>query len=48
MAAPLIPEVKEVLRAVSLEQAQDLARQALDQEDAAAVAALVTPLLGAS
>src|SRR3954454_8503069 len=48
MAAPLIPAVKEALRAVSLEQAQDVARRALDAEDAAEAAALVTPLLGAS
>jgi phosphocarrier protein FPr len=48
MAAPLIPAVKEALRAVSLEQAQAVARQSLELEDAAAVTALVTPLLGPS
>jgi phosphocarrier protein FPr len=48
MAAPLIPAVKEALRAVSLEQAQAVARQALELEEPAAVSALVAPLLGAS
>jgi phosphoenolpyruvate-protein kinase (PTS system EI component) len=47
MAAPLIPAVKEALRAVSLEEARAVARQALEVDDAAAAAALVAPLLGA-
>jgi len=47
MAAPLIPAVKEALRGVTLADARDLARQALELDDAAAVAALVAPVLGA-
>jgi multiphosphoryl transfer protein len=46
MAPNRIPEVKEALRAVTLTEARAVARQALEMEDAAAVAAAVAPLLG--
>ena len=46
MAAPRIPDVKEALRAVTLARAREIARQALELEDAGAVSALVAPLLG--
>jgi multiphosphoryl transfer protein len=48
MAAPLVPEVKEALRGVDLGEVRPLARQALELDDAAAVAELVAPLLGSA
>jgi phosphoenolpyruvate-protein phosphotransferase/dihydroxyacetone kinase phosphotransfer subunit len=48
MAASRIPEVKETLRAVTLEQARAVAEQALQLEDAAAVTELVGPLLASA
>jgi phosphocarrier protein FPr len=45
MAAPLVPAVKETLRAISLAEARDVARRALDCDDAVAARALVAPLL---
>jgi phosphocarrier protein FPr len=47
MAAPLVPEVKEALRGVDLGEVRPVAQQALELDDAAAVAELVAPLLGA-
>jgi phosphocarrier protein FPr len=47
MAAPLIPEVKAVLRAVTLTDARDVARRALDLDDAESVRGVVAPLLAA-
>jgi phosphoenolpyruvate-protein kinase (PTS system EI component) len=41
VAPPLVPRVKEAVRAVDLEAARDLARRALEQESAEAVRALV-------
>jgi phosphoenolpyruvate-protein kinase (PTS system EI component) len=48
MAAPRIPAVKEALRGVTLADAREVARQALELDDAAAVSELVAPLLTAS
>jgi phosphocarrier protein FPr len=45
MAAPRIPDVKEALRAAGLADARATAATALEQDDAAAVRALVAPLL---
>ena len=45
MAAPRIPEVKQVLRDVDLGEAGALAREALELDDAAQAAELVAPLL---
>ena len=45
VAAPRIPEVKQVLRDVDLGEAGALAREALELDDADAVAELVAPLL---
>jgi multiphosphoryl transfer protein len=47
MAAPRIPEVKEALRAVRLSDARATAAAALERDDAAAIRALVAPLLRA-
>jgi phosphoenolpyruvate-protein kinase (PTS system EI component) len=47
MAAPLVPEVKEALRGVDLGEVRPVAQQAQELDDAAAVAELVAPLLGA-
>jgi multiphosphoryl transfer protein len=41
VAPPLVPRVKEAVRAVDLDAARELARSALEQESAAAVRALV-------
>jgi phosphoenolpyruvate-protein phosphotransferase len=41
VAPPLVPRVKEAVRAVDLDAARDLARRALEQESAEAVRALV-------
>jgi phosphoenolpyruvate-protein kinase (PTS system EI component) len=46
MAPCRIPEVKEALRAVTLAEARAVARQAMELDDAGAVAAAVAPLLG--
>jgi phosphocarrier protein FPr len=48
MAAARIPEVKEALRGIELARAQEVARSALDLEDAAAVLEAVAPLLPAA
>jgi phosphoenolpyruvate-protein kinase (PTS system EI component) len=48
MAAPRIPAVKEALRGVTLADAREVARQALELDDAVAVSELVAPLLTAS
>lgn len=45
MAAPLIPEIKETLRAVSMEQASAAADRALDAPDASGARAIATDLL---
>jgi phosphocarrier protein FPr len=45
MAAGRIPEVKEALRGVAIEQARAVAARALALDDAAAVSAAVAPLL---
>jgi phosphocarrier protein FPr len=45
MAAPLVPEVKEALRGVTLAAARETAARALDLDDADAVRAAVAPLL---
>ena len=45
MAAPLIPEVKETLRAITLADARDVARRALDLDDPDAVRGTVAALL---
>jgi phosphoenolpyruvate-protein phosphotransferase/dihydroxyacetone kinase phosphotransfer subunit len=45
MAAPLVPEVKEALRGVTLADARDAARRALDLDDPDAVRDVVAPLL---
>ncbi|MCW3046301.1 MAG: phosphoenolpyruvate-protein phosphotransferase, partial [Solirubrobacterales bacterium] len=47
MAAPRIPAVKEALRGVTLADAREVARQALELDDAAGAAELVAPLLTA-
>jgi phosphocarrier protein FPr len=47
MAAPRIPAVKEALRGVTLADAREVARQALDVDDAVGAAELVAPLLAA-
>ncbi len=44
MSAPLIPEVKEMLRAVSLEQAKGAADQALEAADASVARAIAADL----
>jgi phosphocarrier protein FPr len=48
MAAPLIPEAKEALRAITLADARDVARRALELDDPDAVRGLVAPLLAAA
>ena len=45
MAAPRVAEVKQALRNVSLADARDAARQALELDDATAAAAVASPLL---
>jgi phosphoenolpyruvate-protein kinase (PTS system EI component) len=47
MAAPQIPAVKEALRALTSEQARELATQALDADDASAVRELAARVLDA-
>jgi phosphoenolpyruvate-protein kinase (PTS system EI component) len=47
MAAPQIPAVKEALRGVGADRARELGARALDADDAAAVRALVAPVLDA-
>jgi phosphoenolpyruvate-protein kinase (PTS system EI component) len=47
MAAPRIPAVKEALRGVTLADAREVARRALELDDAVAVSELVAPLLAA-
>jgi phosphoenolpyruvate-protein phosphotransferase len=47
MAPSRIPEAKATLRGTALADARELARRALDCDDAAQVAALVAPALGA-
>jgi phosphoenolpyruvate-protein kinase (PTS system EI component) len=46
MAAPLVPEVKELLRAITIAEARDAAHRALDLDDADAVRDLVAGMLG--
>jgi phosphocarrier protein FPr len=45
MAAPLVPAVKEALRAITLADARDVAQRALDLDDQDAVRRIVAPLL---
>jgi phosphotransferase system enzyme I (PtsP) len=47
MNPPLIPQVKDRLSQVSLEQAESLAQQALQQESAQAVRAMIAETIGA-
>jgi phosphocarrier protein FPr len=47
MAAPRIPAVKEALRAVTWDQAREVATRALDEDDTDAVRRLVAPLIRA-
>jgi multiphosphoryl transfer protein len=48
MAAPLIPAVKEAVRGVTLADAQEIGRRALELDDAASVSQLAVPLLAAT
>jgi phosphocarrier protein FPr len=43
VAPPLVPRVKEAVRAVDLDAARGLVQRALEQESAAGVRALVPP-----